>query len=210
VAFNTLWIYTFGFAKYDVAAELGISEPELKYTARELIAYFNNTHQEYFDISVAYEDGYVGSLYSQAEKEHMKDVKGLLWLDYYICLAATAYVILYMVCLWIWSRQGVIAEVALGVWRGGLLALGILSVIGLIAVASFDMFFVKFHEIFFPQGNWSFSHDNHMVMMFPDGFWSDVALLVWLTGMALGALVAGIGWLVLSYTHRRECAKELI
>ncbi len=85
-AFNSLWIYKAGFTKYDVGQTIGLSSTELGRSASELITYFNNPHQEFLDINVTYNTGVTASLYDQADIQHMKDVKGVIWLDYGLLL----------------------------------------------------------------------------------------------------------------------------
>jgi integral membrane protein (TIGR01906 family) len=207
MAFNSLWIYTAGFARYDAAAELGLSDAELKRAAQELISYFNNRHQEYFEINVTYDDGQTGPLYNQSEISHMKDVKWLLWIDYAAVLFSAAYILLYAGIFWFRNRSRVGWELARSACRGGVFTCGAIIFLGFLAVISFDWLFLKFHQLFFPQGNFQFSPYDNMIIMFPDGFWSDVALLVGLVSLVLGALVAGIGWMGLKYLHR--CGKVL-
>jgi len=206
VAFNSLWIYTSGFAKYDVATEIGLSDAELKRAARELIAYLNSPNRMLLDINVTYDNGQSGPLYDRGAVEHMKDVKGLLWLNYSICLATTVCVLLQVIVFWLKKRAMLAWELAKSAWHGGLVTCGLLVCMALLAVTGFDSFFTKFHEIFFPYGNWIFYYDNHMVIMFPIGFWVDVVLLVGMAGMVLGATVAGLGWWGLRYLRRREQA----
>jgi integral membrane protein (TIGR01906 family) len=203
-AFNSLWVYTSGFDKYEVASEMELSDAELKRAAQELIAYFNNPNQKYLDINVTYDNGHTGPLYDLDDIAHMKDVKGLLRLNYWICLISAVYILFYAVMLWWKDRVKVSWELARGAWCGGLLTLGLLAFLGLFAVTSFDWFFTKFHETFFPQGNYEFSPYDHMVVMFPQDFWADAVLLVGLVVVVLGLLVAGAGWLILRNLRRRE------
>jgi len=197
IAFNSLWVYTAGFAKYSSAAELEVSDVELRRVAQELIAYFNNGHQEYLDINVTYNNGQTEPVYSVNEINHMKDVKMLLWLDYVIALVSATYILGYLGMLWFRERVYVRRELAVCAWRGGIITCGVVIFLGCFAAISFDWLFVKFHEIFFPHGNWQFSQYDNMILMFPAGFWSDAALLIGLVGLVLGTLVAGVGRLSL-------------
>lgn len=203
-AFNSLWIYTAGFAKYDVGQTLELSAAELQRSAGELIAYFNNTHQEFLDIEVTYDGGETGPLYDQADILHMKDVKGVLWLDYRLCMVSGAYVLVYVLADCMWNRRKVRKELAQNAVRGGFMALGLLAFLGVFAVTSFDWFFTTFHEIFFPNGNWQFPTGDHMITLFPDGFWVDVTLLVGLVTLGLALVVWGVGFLALRRIKKRD------
>jgi uncharacterized membrane protein len=72
------------------------------------------------------------------------------------------------------------------------------------AVTSFNWFFTTFHEIFFPQGNWQFPPGDHMITLFPDGFWSDVTLLVGLVTLGLAVTVWAIGFIWLRVINKRK------
>lgn len=196
-AFNSLWIYKAGFAKYEAGQALGLSPAELDKSARELIAYFNDPRQEFLDINVTYDTGETAPLLSQADILHMKDVKGLVWLDYRLLMAAAIYSAAYSVSTLIWNRRKGRHDLASGMTRGGAATVGLLVFLGVFAVTSFDWFFTTFHEVFFPQGNWQFPPGDHMITLFPDGFWSDVTLLVGLVTLGLGVAVwlVGLVWL---------------
>ncbi|RJO62522.1 MAG: TIGR01906 family membrane protein [Dehalococcoidia bacterium] len=196
-AFNSLWIYKAGFAKYEVGQALGLSPAELDKSARELIAYFNNTRQELLDINVTYDTGETAPLLNQDDVLHMKDVKKLVWLDYRLFVAAVVYSILYILSSLAWNRRHGRRDLAMGVEWGGGATVALLCFLGVFAVTSFDWFFTTFHEIFFPQGNWQFPPGDHMITLFPDGFWSDVTLLVGLVtlGLALAVGALGLVWL---------------
>jgi uncharacterized membrane protein len=87
-------------------------------------------------------------------------------------------------------------------WGGGL-TLALLSFLSVFVVTSFDSFFITFHEIFFPQGNWQFPFGDHMITLFPDGFWSNVTMLVGLVTLLLAIIVWCVGFLLLRINKRR-------
>jgi integral membrane protein (TIGR01906 family) len=208
-AFNSKWIYTNGFARYDVSQALGVSGAELNRAAAELITYFNNTHQQYLDINVTYDNGQTVPLLDQADISHMKDVKGVLWLDYRLCAVSALYSILYIALAgFAWRKDGGRRDLANGAKRGGIATLGLLAFLGFFAVTSFNWFFDKFHEIFFPQGNWQFPEGDHMITMFPDGFWSDTTLLVGLVTAGLALVVLGAGLIALRSMDKRRIAAQ--
>ena len=49
------------------------------------------------------------------------------------------------------------------------------AVIGLTAIVGWESFFVLFHKVFFPQGNWAFPWDSNLLMIFPEIFWQRMA-----------------------------------
>jgi integral membrane protein (TIGR01906 family) len=203
-AFNSLWIYKAGFAKYGVSQALGVSPAQLDKSASQLIAYFNNPHQEYLNINVTYDTGETAPLFDQADILHMKDVKGLVWVDYRLLLAAAIYALVYIAASFVWNRRNGRHDLALGAEWGGGVTVGLLCFLGMFAVTSFNWFFTTFHEIFFPQGNWQFPPGDHMITLFPDGFWSDVTLLVGLVTLGLAVIVWAIGFLWLRGINKRE------
>ena len=207
-AFNSLWIYTNGFTKYEVSQTLGVPSSQLDKSAEELIAYFNHPGQKYLDINVTYDNGMTAPLYDQADILHMKDVKGVLWMDYWLVLVSGAYVILYLVVLFAGNQSGKRRQLASGLKRGGVATGALLGFLGIFAITSFDWFFTTFHEIFFPQGNWQFPPGDHMITLFPDGFWSDVTLLVGLVALGLAVIVWCIGFVWLRRIQKRGPVAE--
>jgi len=74
--------------------------------------------------------------------------------------------------------------------RHSLLAAGIsclaLPFIGAVFIYFFfDPTFVLFHEIFFPQGNWSFPQDTLIISTFPGHYWQTAGLL-WMAFFTIG------------------------
>jgi len=206
-AFNSLWIYTNGFAKYDVGQTLGLSPVELRTSAQELIAYFNNPHQRFLDIKVTYDTGETAPLYDQADTFHMKDVKGVLWLDYRLLMVSAIYSLVYVLVSFVWNRRNGRRDLALDAKWGGGAMVGLLCFLGVFAVSSFDWFFTTFHEIFFTPDTWQFPSDDRMITLFPYGFWSDVTLLVGLVTLALAVMVWAIGSVGLRNIRKRECGQ---
>jgi integral membrane protein (TIGR01906 family) len=202
--FNSLSIYKAGFAKYEVGQALGLSPIELDKSARDLIAYFNNPRQELLDINVTYDTGETAPLYDQFDILHMKDVKGVLWLDYRLFLAAAIYSAIYILLSLILNGRHGRRDLAMGAKWGGGATVALLIFLGVFAVTSFDWFFTTFHEIFFPNGNWQFPPGDHMITLFPDGFWSDVTLLVGLVTLGLALVVGGVGLVCLRRIKKLE------
>jgi uncharacterized membrane protein len=60
---------------------------------------------------------------------------------------------------------------------------------------SFGVFFVGFHEIFFPPGTWTFFYSDTLIRLFPERFWRDAFLTVGILSVFGGlALALLFGW----------------
>jgi len=56
----------------------------------------------------------------------------------------------------------------------------------------FDATFVLFHEIFFPQGNWSFPSDTLIISTFPGHYWQTAGLLLMAFFMIGGCILTAL------------------
>ena len=81
--------------------------------------------------------------------------------------------------------------------RGAALAIGLsVAIAAVVAVADFDTFFARFHDVFFEPGTWTFPADALLIRLFPEPFWV-VSGIAWGVLSALGAGVLGVcAWLL--------------
>lgn len=180
--FNSLWLYEYGFQKYDVSQSTGLPEAELEKAARGLIGYFNST-EEYVHITVTNQTGNTFELFTPDEQVHFRDVRGLVWLDYRVLLASLIVVLIYTLFS-IFRKRGLYHRQLAGavIW-GSRLTLILLVVLGIAAVLDFDRLFLQFHFLAFTNTLWS--AQGYMLLLFPGGFWFDAALIC-------GAFIAGL------------------
>ena len=94
IAVNSHWLYSAGFEKYGIPQVTGISMEELNKAATGLIHYFNSG-EEYIDLQVI-KDGEPFTLFNEKEVRHLKDVKGLIWLDYWVFIGTAVYLLVYI------------------------------------------------------------------------------------------------------------------
>jgi integral membrane protein (TIGR01906 family) len=191
VAANSLWLYKYGFEKYDISRETGLDSAELDKAARGLIGYFNSG-DEYIDITVE-KDGRPFSLFNEREVAHLKDVKGLFRLVYKVLLGSLVYALVYIgLALFRWRDNRLLGR---GLFFGGCLTLALMLVLGLVIAVDFDAFFLQFHLLSFANDFWMLDPSaDYLIMLFPQGFWLDAAVFCALA-TAAGALIAGgIGW----------------
>lgn len=199
-AANSLALYRYGFDKYDVSRTTGLSELELDRAARGLVYYFNSS-DEYINLTVV-KDNQAFTLFNQREAIHLKDVRGLFRLDYWLLLGTLIYALIYVGFL-IWLREW--RQLARGLLWGSGLTIGLIVVLGLSAMLNFDQFFLQFHRLSFTNELWQLDpSQDYLIMLFPRGFWYDAMLFI-TAATALGAVIlGGVGIYIFSSAGRNR------
>jgi len=194
---NSHWLYQYGFEKYDVSQTTGIAEAELEKAASGLISYFNSGEK---DISLTViKDGEPFELFNQREVAHLRDVKGLIRLDYWVLLGTLIYVIAYAGVSLFWQRGRYWQRLGWGVINGSGITLALMLAMGLGTLLNFDQLFWQFHLLSFTNELWQLDPArDYLIMLFPGGFWYDVALFCAgiTAGLAiiLGGVAGGYLW----------------
>ena len=205
-AVNSLWLYKYGFDKYNVSQTTGLAQPELEKAARGLISYFNSD-EEYISLTVI-KDGEPFVLFNEREVPHLKDVKGLIWLDYRVLLGTLIYVLGYAaVSLW-WRRKKYWRRLAWGVVGGSGITLVLMLALGLGTLFNFDQLFLQFHFISFANELWQLDPaKDYLIMLFPQGFWFDATVFCALVTAGLAIILGGVagGGYLLFTRERTAC-----
>jgi integral membrane protein (TIGR01906 family) len=187
-AANSLWLYQYGFEKYQVGITTGLTKPELEKTAIGLISYFNSG-EEYINLTVI-KNNQPFELFNEREIIHLKDFKGLIRLDYWVLLGSTIYAVGYVAGSLFWSRRRYrpLARVLVG---GGGLTLALMLALGLGTLVGFDQLFRQVHLLSFTNEFWQLDPTrDYLIMLFPRGFWYD-AFLICAGATAAGAIILG-------------------
>ncbi len=188
-AVNSLWLYKYGFNKYNVSQTAGLAEVELEKAAKGLISYFNSD-EEYISLTVV-KDGQPLELFNQREVIHLKDVKGLIWLAYWVLLGTLIYILGYAGVSFFWRKQRYWRRLARGVVGGSSATLALMLALGLGTLLGFDQLFLQFHLISFTNPFWQLDPTkDYLIMLFPQGFWYDATLFCVLA-TTVGAVVLG-------------------
>ena len=87
-------------------------------------------------------------------------------------------------------------------WPSALLMLAFLA-LGVWAAIDFSGFFSAFHDVFFPQGNWTFDARSLLITMYPQEFWVALGAL-WLAVSLLAAII----FLVLGRHYAKSIGKH--
>ena len=192
---NSSWLYQYGFKKYNVSQTTQLNEAELEKTATGLINYFNS-NEEYINLTVI-KDG--KPLFNEREIIHLKDVKGLIRLDYWVLLGTLLYALSYAgVSLWRKDRRQ-LASVA--VWGSGL-TLGLMLVLGAGILLNFNQLFLQFHLLSFTNELWQLDPSkDYLIMLFPRGFWYDTTLFCALATTVGAIILGGVGGFYLGFSR---------
>ena len=131
-----------------------------------------------------------------AEIQHLADVKGVLD-GLFLAHGAALVVGLVMAGLLLWWTRPMTLMGALkrGVW----FTVGIMALVLMSSFVDFDVFFTRFHQVFFSPGTWVFYVQDTLIQLYPLAFWIDV---VWKLGILI-LVEAGILYAasVYSTTH---------
>jgi len=205
-AVNSQWLYKYGFEKYNVSQTTGIAEVELEKAATGLISYFN-WGDEHISLTVI-KDGEPFELFNQREVVHLRDVKGLIRLDYWVLLGTLIYTLGYAGVSLFWRRKRYWRRLAWGVVRGSGITLALMLAIGLGILLNFDELFYQFHLLSFSNEFWQLDPTrDYLIMLFPGGFWYDATIFCALATASLAIILGGVAGGYLVFTRRR--AKSL-
>jgi integral membrane protein (TIGR01906 family) len=191
-AANCIWLYKYGFIRYGIAADTGISNTELDRAAHELIRYWNSP-DETFNITVT-KDGEPFELFNYREVEHLVDVKALFHFLYKCLLGAFIYLLLFTVAsLFMWRDKRLLGT---GLVWGCSFSTLIMIILGLLAMWDFRWLFWQFHILTFTQNDfWLLDpRADYLIRIFPEGFWSDAATICSVFKVLLAAVLGFVGW----------------
>jgi integral membrane protein (TIGR01906 family) len=195
-AANSLWLYKYGFEKYGVSQTTGLASSELDKTARGLISYFNSD-EEYISLSLV-KDGEPLEIFTQREVLHLKDVKGLIQLDYGVLLGTLVYVLAYAgVCLF-WKKRKYWRHLGWGLVGGGSLTLALMLALGLGTLLDFQDLFWQFHVISFSNQFWQLDPGDYLLRLFTEGFFYDATIFCAAISGGLAIILGGVGGFTLS------------
>ncbi|UCE98209.1 MAG: TIGR01906 family membrane protein [Dehalococcoidia bacterium] len=203
IAVNSQWLYEYGFDKYDVAKTTNLADIELGKAARGLINYFNS-NEDIIDI-IVFKDNQPFTLFNQKEVAHLKDVKGLIWVDYWVLVGTSTFALVYIVVVLYLRLDEYRRQLASALIKGSGLTVIFMLLLGLVVLLDFDSFFLQFHLISFTNELWQLDPTkDYLIMLFPQGFWYDATLFCALLTVGLAFLITGLVIVYLFFEKRRE------
>jgi integral membrane protein (TIGR01906 family) len=201
-------VYEYSFSQYNVVETTGIERLQLDRAAREIADYFKND-EPLLTTRVTIE-GEEQALFNPREVQHMRDVKELFQDVFRLHEIAFVYVIGYVAAVFLWSRERSMQRLARQAITAGVATAGVLAVAAVGVVVGFDGLFRQFHLLSFANDFWLLDpRTDHLIQMFPQGFWFDVTLGVGVLTIAEGALLALFGFVYLVWLKQRGDDEEL-
>jgi len=135
---------------------------------------------------------------------HLRDVKGLIRLDYWVLLGTLIYFLTYAGVSLFWQRGRYWRRLAWGIVGGGGITLALMLAMGLGTLLNFDQLFLQFHLFSFTNELWQLDPArDYLIMLFPQGFWYDAAIFCAGITAGLAIILGGVAGGYLIFTRRR-------
>jgi integral membrane protein (TIGR01906 family) len=173
----------------------GFPEDEYGFSREERL-YYGNLTRRYLISSMTLDDlrslefAEGGPIYIERELSHLKDVKvvlgGVLRVFFGSLIVFAVSAITAITRDW---REGFFDSLK---W-GGRITAGLLVLILLLTVVSFQALFTNFHRIFFEGDSWLFFYSDTLIRLFPIRFWQDIFLVFGVLTLLGGIL---LGWVL--------------
>ena len=196
-------VYEYSFGRYDAVERTGIDRAQLDRAAREIVDYFRNDEPQLLTRVVV--EGREEALFNPREVQHMEDVKALFRIVFRLHEIAFVYLVGYVAAVFLWSRERPLRRLGQQCLAAGVLTAAVMAAGAVAVLVGFDDLFRQFHLVSFANDFWRLDpRTDHLIQMFPRGFWFDVSLAVGLVTVAEGALVALAGWAYLRWLERRS------
>jgi integral membrane protein (TIGR01906 family) len=194
-AFSWQPVYTYAVTAYHADEVTNIPTSRLLAATHQIRNYFTNDERD-LDIRVADQQGNSGPLFNEREIAHMRDVKALVSRVYLLLDGAVLYALAYAAAT-LALRRDPLRRLARVILAGSVAAAALVMALGTAALIGFDQLFMEFHVLSFSNDFWELDPArDHLVQLFPQGFWFDITMLV-----GLVAVVVAIGLAALSASY---------
>jgi integral membrane protein (TIGR01906 family) len=189
------WFYNHQFEINNTSEDVGLSNEDLGRLRDGWIAYFSG-RSDTLQIEVSFHGGPPTPFYNDDELSHMEDVKVIFlavrtlgWV-----LMSVGVVLLAASIFTNRTKKDRMKTFSFGSILGCAVFLTIGITLGIVIAVNFEDFFILFHEIFFPQGNWQFS--TPMVAILTESLFMDAAIYILCIGVSFTILLLASGIVV--------------
>jgi len=192
-------LYEYSFDEYNAVEVTGIEEGELDEAAENLVDYFNGSIDS--PQMVVSKNGHEMELFNQKEITHLKDVKNLIQMFYTIQWITIIYTLIFIIAGFLVLKKNFVDRLLRLLFFGGVATFALLAFFGIWAAISFDNLFNLFHETSFSNDLWKLDpRTDYLIMMFPEDFFFDAAVLLIGATLVEAFLIGGGAW----FYHRKR------
>lgn len=131
-------------------------------------------------------------VYNPRELAHMQDVQDVYQAVWRVWQLSFILIVVISILQWFVTRDR--SAFAGSLQTGGLLTVGLITGIGLMAIFGWQLWFELFHGFFFQPGTWLFDYSDTLIRLFPIQFWSDITLTISAMSFIGAGLLAFLGW----------------
>lgn len=168
-------IYDYNISAYSIEKRTSLSLEKIKEINLEIRSYFFN-EKELLDIDI----------YSDKEILHMKDVKSVMNFIFDISKILSIVFCIFTFVLYSYFRVYIYKLIFYSLS----LFLSILIFLGTSFLLFFQELFIIFHEIAFNNDLWILNpNEDYLLMMYPEDFFRDVAILILITSFTVNVIV---------------------
>jgi len=198
IAYNREY-YREEYNKYRIPEYIGMDMPNLMDSTEKLLLYLENKRAD-LDFKAGFNNG-DEEFFSQRDKEHMVDVKGLFIKGRLIRDFSALYVLIVILTLF-WRKPFKKQMRKLAGYSVAAALAGLIPVIVLIILMNIDFYkyFTIFHEIFFTNELWLLDPaTDRLINIFPQDLFTDMAFRISYFYIAEMAAILIIGILTLKF-----------
>ena len=170
--------YRAEYAKYRIPEHIGMSMDNLMDSTEKLLLYLENKRDD-LDFKASFAKG-EEEFFSQRDKQHMVDVKGLFVKGRFLRDYSFFYIVIFILLLF-WKKPFKDQLRKLARYGISIAVAGIAPVLIIVVLMNIDFYkyFTIFHEIFFTNDLWLLDPGtDRLINIFPQDFFTDMAFSI--------------------------------
>ncbi len=192
-AFTSQAFYLYGFDRFHVSDDTGISPEELRSVARSFTGYFTSP-DEFLGVEVSIA-GLRRPLFNDRELVHMRDVKGLVQGVALVRNISLGWLAAYVLVGFALGHRKFLPSLMRHLRAAALVAIGGLLIAGTLVVVAFPALFRLFHLISFQNPFWLLDPaTDYLVRLFPSQFFFEATIFIALATLGEALLLAAMAW----------------
>ena len=133
-----------------------------------------------------------GSFYNERELGHMLDVKKVI--DAFKTATWIAGIIVGLGLIFLLVNRERRGDGYKALFYGGAFTTGVVFIVIILILLSWNFVFVQFHEILFPPNTWTFNYTDSLIRLFPEQFWFDFGVIWTVSILVVGLLIGTVGY----------------